>query len=170
LILAVAGGAFFYSQPGWGTQESPPPVAATPPAVQQTPVLPPAVIPQNGVWVKVAYNGSYIGSVGNPGSLDHVGGSGDRFFRIRDSEGLVQASFQKQDYSGKTLALEVYRDGEMVCNRTVRFLSPVFRQSHGTCSRPDLLLLNRTESTTESITFCHQLIFWAGQHGPEKQV
>jgi hypothetical protein len=120
LILAVAGGAFFYSQPGWGTQESPPPVAATPPAVQQTPVLPPAVIPQNGVWVKVAYNGSYIGSVGNPGSLDHVGGSGDRFFRIRDSEGLVQASFQKQDYSGKTLALEVYRDGEMVCNRTVR--------------------------------------------------
>jgi len=78
------------------------------------------MIPQNGVWVRVAYDGTFIGWVGNPGSLQHVAGSGDRFYKVPDSAGLVQVSFQKQDNSGKTLALEVYRNGEMIYSRTIR--------------------------------------------------
>jgi hypothetical protein len=68
----------------------------------------------------VEYNGSFIGDVGNPGSLQHVGGSGDRFYYIPKSDDLVQASIQKQDNSGSTLTIEVYRNGEMVLHRTTR--------------------------------------------------
>jgi hypothetical protein len=78
------------------------------------------MIPGNGVWVRVEYNGTFTGYVGNPGSLQHVGGSGDRFYYIPKSEGLVQASFQKRDYSGNTLTVEVYRNGEMIHHRATR--------------------------------------------------
>ncbi len=94
------------------------------PVVTTTPPLPgtsaPVTIPGNGVWVRVEYNGSFIGYVGNPGSLQHVGGSGDQFYYIPKSDDLVQASLMKQDNSGNTLTIEVYRNGEIVFHRTTR--------------------------------------------------
>ena len=94
------------------------PVVTTTPTIPGTPTL--VTIPGNGVWVRVEYNGSFIGYVGNPGSLQHVGGSGDRFYYIPKSDDLVQASLVKQDNSGNTLTIEVYRNGEMVLHRTTR--------------------------------------------------
>jgi hypothetical protein len=68
----------------------------------------------------VEYSGSFVGFVGNPGSLLHVGGSGEQVYKISKSDGFVQVSFQKQDYSGRTLAVEVYHDGTMTYRRTIR--------------------------------------------------
>jgi len=119
IILAVVGGMILNVPVGPQKGNEPlVPVVTTAPTLPATPA--PVTIPGNGVWVRVEYNGSFIGDVGNPGSLQHVGGSGDRFYYIPKSDDLVQASIQKQDNSGSTLTIEVYRNGEMVLHRTTR--------------------------------------------------
>jgi hypothetical protein len=76
--------------------------------------IPTVVIPSEGVWVMVAYNGTYYGKYGNPGNLREVRGTGEQFYPIKDSNDLVQASFQKLDYSGNNLTVEVYNNGKMI--------------------------------------------------------
>jgi hypothetical protein len=75
----------------------------------------------------VTYNGTYAGSIGNPGDLLLISGTGDQFYSIRDSSSLVQATLQKQDLTGNTLTVGVYTNGTLVTNRTVR-------APHGTIS------------------------------------
>jgi hypothetical protein len=119
IILAVVGGMFLYLQNGPGTGGGRQiPAVTTAPALPYTPA--PLLIPGYGVWVRVQNNGSFIGYVGNPGSLQHVGGSGNRFYYIPKSDGLVQATIQNQDNTGNTLTIEVYRNGEMVFHRSTR--------------------------------------------------
>jgi hypothetical protein len=144
-ILALVGGAFLLSQylqnihagtqapPAISaptvTETTPPPAQTLAPAARGTPLPqgttqlmapPPVNIPAEGVWVRVAYNGTFVGWVGNPGSLQHVRGSGEQFYRIMRSDGLVQASFQKQDNSGETLTIGIYAHGGIVFQRTIR--------------------------------------------------
>lgn len=121
VILAIIGGVSLYLHyvPGKNVESLAPPVITT----QPLPLIPtPAqiTIPKNGVWVRVEYNGTFTGKYGNPGSLLPVGGSGDQFYMVRNSEGLVQASFQKQDNSGQSLAVGIYRNGELIYRRTIR--------------------------------------------------
>ena len=84
----------------------------------QTPVpvttTPPVMIPADGVWVKVTYNGTFLGTYGNPGAQKEVRGTGEQFYPIKNSNDLVQASFTKQDYYGDTLTVGVYNNGTMV--------------------------------------------------------
>jgi hypothetical protein len=42
------------------------------------------------------------------------GGPGDQFYQIKDSTGLVQASFEKLDDYGDTLTVGVYNNGTQV--------------------------------------------------------
>jgi hypothetical protein len=120
-ILGMAVGAFLYAPnvPGKNNDSHAP--AVIPDATTgQIPSPPAVIIPKDGVWVRVEYNGSFVGFVGNPGSLLHVGGSGEQVYKISKSDGYVEVSFQKQDYSGRTLAVEVYHDSTMTYRRTVR--------------------------------------------------
>jgi hypothetical protein len=131
VILGIVGGAVFYPQyfatPGKEPVPLPTPtlkqtpvqqtsVSQTP--VQQTPVPTQVVIPPDGVWVRVIYEGIYHGWVGNPGSLRGVTGSGDQIYKIRDSDGNVQVQISKNDYSGNTLTVEIYRNGDLINRRT----------------------------------------------------
>ena len=120
IILAIAGGVGFYSLylTKNDNREATPSTTPTP-AVSQTPTIPLVIIPQNGVWVRVVCNSTFLGWVGNPGSLHMVSGSGDRFYMIQNSDGLVQASFQKQEYTGDSLTIEVYNKGSLITHRTV---------------------------------------------------
>ena len=72
------------------------------------------VIPPDGVWVRVVYAGNYYGWVGNPGSLQGVNGSGDQIYKIRESDGIVQVKIYKDDNSGNTLTVEIYRNSELI--------------------------------------------------------
>jgi len=56
--------------------------------------------------------------VGNPGSLQGVTGSGDQIYKIRESDGIVQVQVYKDDYSGNTLTVEIYRNGDLINRRT----------------------------------------------------
>jgi hypothetical protein len=138
VILAIVGGAFIYSTILQGNTGEPsvplvtpaiPPVATMipTPTVPQTPApqitlvptpQPTVIMPDKGVWVKVHYSGNFTGRVGTSGDLKQVNGSGDQYYQISITEGIVEVSIQKQDGSGNVLAVEVYQNGRMVTHST----------------------------------------------------
>jgi len=121
LIVGMAAGAFLYSEYlAARNRDTHAPLVVPESAVRQALVPTPAIIPAEGTWVRVEYNGTFVGWVGAPGSLRHVGGSSEQLYQIRNDARYVQASFQKQDYSGKTLTVEIYYGGVMTYRRTVR--------------------------------------------------
>jgi hypothetical protein len=87
------------------------PIVTSPPV---TTLVPQEVMPSQGVWVKVTYNGTYLGEYGNPGGLILVRGTGEQFYAIKNSSDLIQASFQKMDYSGDTLTVDIYNNGSLI--------------------------------------------------------
>ena len=127
VILGIVGGAIFYplyfaTPPAKESVPIPTPTLQQTPVqqtpVQQTPVPTQVVIPPAGVWVRVVYPGNYYGWVGNPGSLQGVTGSGDQIYKVRESDGIVQVQIHKDDYSGNTLTVEIYRNGDLINRRT----------------------------------------------------
>ena len=119
-VILILGGVFFSSLFQSGTTSNLHKPEITPVAtVQVTPSIAPLTIPSTGFWIRVVYPGTFIGTVGNPGYLFQVSGSGDKFYKTLRSDGLIQATVRKQDYSGDTLAVEVYANGSMIAHRTV---------------------------------------------------
>jgi hypothetical protein len=117
IILGIAGVLIFYPQNS--TAPSVEPIPLPTPTIQQTPQLTPVIIPTTGVWVRVGYPRNYYGWVGNTGSMRGVTGSGDQIYKIPESDGIVQVQIHKEDNSGDTLTVEVYRDGDVMSRRTV---------------------------------------------------
>jgi len=119
-VILVVGGAFFLSthSPG-STSNLQTPETSPVVTVQVTPTVTPLTIPPTGIWIRIVYPGTFIGTVGNPGYLFQVSGSGDRFYKTLRSDGFIQATVRKQDYSGDTLTVEVYVNGSMIAHRTV---------------------------------------------------
>jgi hypothetical protein len=72
------------------------------------------MIPPNGVWVRASYPGTYIGLIGTPGNQLEVSGTGDKFYPISTSDGIIAAVLQKKDGSGDKIILEVYKNGVML--------------------------------------------------------
>ncbi len=89
-------------------------ITPTPTPLPAATIIPQAAVPAEGVWVKVTYNGTFVGSYGNPGNLREVRGTGEQFYAIKNSNDLVQATFRKLDYSGNNLTVEVYNNGTRV--------------------------------------------------------
>jgi hypothetical protein len=88
----------------------PVPVTTSAPAPQGM-ASPSGDVPTSGVWVKVTYSGNFSGSVGTPGVLKAVEGSGDHIYQILTSDGPVVGTFVKKDASADELAVDVYKDG-----------------------------------------------------------
>jgi hypothetical protein len=86
------------------------PVITTPVKPAQVTVL----IPQNGVWVRVTYPGTYTGSIGMPNDLHASTDSGDRFYQISTTNGTVAVSLMKTDGSTDKLNVEIYKNGVLV--------------------------------------------------------
>lgn len=82
------------------------------------PALIPSVVPQEGVWVRITSPAYYSGEAGNPGYLQQVSGSGEKRIRMLRSEGLVQVSVEKQDYTIDLLLVEIYVNGTLVTARS----------------------------------------------------
>lgn len=95
----------------------PVPSAKEPPSLTLSAVSPPAI--SSGVWIRVTYNGSFIGQVGNPGTLQNIGGTGEHYYWIRNADALIQASLQKQDYSADFLLVTVYRNGTEIYSNKI---------------------------------------------------
>ncbi|MGA2918505.1 zinc-ribbon domain-containing protein [Methanoregula sp.] len=96
---------------------TPSPVATVVPV--QTYVTPAQTrIPPQGVWVHVIYTNGFSGTVGTPGNQADVEGTGDQFYQVPTSEGIVVASIQKVDGSSDKLTVEVYKNGNLVMQKS----------------------------------------------------
>jgi len=73
-----------------------------------------AMIPPNGVWVRVSYPGTFTGLIGTPGDVREVTNSGDLYYQISTINGTVAVSLQKKDGSADELKIELYKNGAMV--------------------------------------------------------
>jgi len=102
------------------TAATPAPVVTVAPAqTTVTPVpTPQTLIPPTGVWIRVIYADKFTGSVGTPGNQADVADTGDKFYQIPTSEGIVVATVQKADGSSDNLTVGVYKDGNLVMQKS----------------------------------------------------
>jgi hypothetical protein len=94
-----------------------PVTTAVPAPTTVAPALTPQ-IPSQGVWVHVIYTNKFAGSYGTPGNLGDVTGTGDQYYQVPTSEGIVVANIQKVDGSSDKLTVEVYKDGNQVTQKS----------------------------------------------------
>jgi hypothetical protein len=119
-ILVIAGGLMILSSYSQKDIASPPvSVTTTTPFVTTKITLSPVLIPQSGLWVRVNSSGPYLGQAGNPNMLKPVSGTGNQLYKIQNSNGIVQVDIKKQDNSGSSLSVEIYKDGYLLASRTV---------------------------------------------------
>ncbi len=144
VIVAIVFGAIVYGQltkgkpvehSGNATIPAATTLAATVPeatgtqTIQQTPVSdvtsppsspPQLTIPKTGIWVRVLYSGTFVGSVGTSKLLRQVNATGEQFYQIPTRDDIVDVSVQKQEGTGDELAVEVYKDGSLVRRSTTK--------------------------------------------------
>ncbi|PKL68451.1 MAG: hypothetical protein CVV30_11105 [Methanomicrobiales archaeon HGW-Methanomicrobiales-1] len=120
IILAVLAGAVIISFSPKETAEPSLPVIIPDVTVLPVTTSLPTPVPTDGVWVRIDYPGTFIGEVGNPELMHPVSGTGVRFYKILWSDRAVEASAQKQENSGDTLAIEVYNNGTMIKRGSTR--------------------------------------------------
>jgi len=117
VILVFIGAVAVLTLPPILEQEYGPGLPNQTPAITPLPVMtvsPAGEVPDQGVWIRVTYNGTYYGKYGNPGSLIEVRGNGENVYPIKNGNALVQAGFQKLDLSGNNLTVEVYNNGTLI--------------------------------------------------------
>ncbi|MDO9035698.1 MAG: hypothetical protein Q7U51_10890 [Methanoregula sp.] len=77
-------------------------------------------IPGNGVWVRIVYDGGYIGTIGAGGRLREVSGTGGQFYHIpAASTDIVGISIQKLDTAGLPMTVELFNNGKMIKDKTI---------------------------------------------------
>lgn len=144
VIVAVAGGAFFYIQylhEKSAGQSGPAPIPAI--TTEPTAIPAPDHIPDNpakfhtdgdpGSYVTAPVHHShnrclgtggvcrenFTGSVGARGSLKRINATGDQLYQVPARNDIVDVSIQKEDGSGNMFAVEVYNNGAMVKRRNM---------------------------------------------------
>jgi hypothetical protein len=95
--------------------------AVVTPAITVSPTTVPVLknTPSEGIRIRVIYPGTYLGTVGNPGFMHPVSGSGDQSYTVLKNGDLVSADIRKQDNSGSALTVEIYNNGTLITSRTV---------------------------------------------------
>ncbi|MFA4826160.1 MAG: zinc ribbon domain-containing protein [Methanoregula sp.] len=94
-------------------------VISSPTPTLATPVSSKIVIPSTGVWVRVYYpDGNYAASIGTPGAESAKADTGEHIYQISTSTGIVVANVQKVDSTGKELLVEVYKNGNLVTQKS----------------------------------------------------
>ena len=77
-------------------------------------------IPASGVWVRIIYDGEYIGTVGAGGRLRDVSGTGGQYYQIpAASTDFVEISIQKLDTAGLPLTVKLFNNGEIIQEKTI---------------------------------------------------
>ena len=96
LIIIGAAAIILFSPAGNPIEPGHPVITPTLTPLPVTTIIPQAAIPAEGVWVKVTYNGTFIGSytgIRARSNQHEVRVSGEQVYPIMNSNYLVQASF-----------------------------------------------------------------------------
>lgn len=97
-------------------------------ALRATPTPAPAVLsgdltvpsvsaPPSGVWARVFYPGEYVGYFRANGRTREVNSTGDQFFQLAMTTGSIDGLIEKQDYTSRNMAVQIYKDGSMVASK-----------------------------------------------------
>jgi len=139
-ILVFAVSAVFFLFPGMmaidnsthvmasGEPHQPVPVVTTTPRAlvkgggQATGTVNPAAVlpdetgavPPDGIYVRVAYSGTWQGNYGTVSSTAQVKSSGEKIYPVTDRQEPVVASIKKTDTAGGDLVVGIYCDGQEV--------------------------------------------------------
>ncbi|AGB01857.1 hypothetical protein [Methanoregula formicica] len=76
--------------------------------------LPPGAVPGNGIWVKIAYQGYYAGTLSAGGLQIDVNSSGTQIYQMPVHDTVIDIFVEKGDGSGEALEIGVYNGGEVV--------------------------------------------------------
>lgn len=82
------------------------------PAPEET--LVPGAVPGNGVWIKIAYPGSYTGFLAAGGLRTEVNSSGTGLYQMPVHDTTIDIFVEKEDGTGEMLDIGVYNGGEFV--------------------------------------------------------
>jgi hypothetical protein len=142
VVIALVAGAYLFAPSLLGIGRSPlTPVTPVPTAVPAdtittvaTPVITatttvPAsaaatavaqiIIPQNGVWVLVKYDGPYSGTAGAPERFRTINATGTNAYQLSARNEMILATIQKMDNTGGKLTVELYNEGKLVRSGSV---------------------------------------------------
>ncbi|MCU4974859.1 hypothetical protein OB955_19245 [Halobacteria archaeon AArc-m2/3/4] len=72
------------------------------------------VAEEDGLQVRILYDGDWSGAVGEEGSTQSVEGNGDETLDVSDDAMIVSATAQKQDASDDELVVQILNDGEII--------------------------------------------------------
>ncbi|MGB9177119.1 MAG: hypothetical protein WCB46_10335 [Methanoregula sp.] len=132
------------------------PVTPSPTPTPQQVASPSVSIPSSGVWVKITYSGNFSGSVGTPGVLTNVEGTGEKIYQVLTTDGPVVVIIVKKDGSPAELAVDVYKNG--VLRKHAATTSPngfvEFQASVKTATIPTTAApATQTPTPTTAVTF-----------------
>jgi hypothetical protein len=82
--------------------------------VSQYESLPNVSIPLSEVLVRVFSMGNFTGSIRANRQLKKVNSTGDQFYQLPKSSGMIEGSNEKQDGTTNNLIIEVYKNGALV--------------------------------------------------------
>jgi hypothetical protein len=96
------------------------PSVEIPPAITHVQPLPEVTgTPESGVWIEVTYTGPFSGTIGNPGFLRQVSGTGNTTSPVIMTDNVVQAVIHKQDYSAEPLAVRIFNNSRLLSEKQV---------------------------------------------------
>ena len=103
------------------TTVAPPVITATTtvPANAAATAVPQIIIPQNGVWVLVKYDGPYSGTAGAPERFRTINATGTNAYQLSARNEMILATIQKMDNTGGKLTVELYNEGKLVRSGSV---------------------------------------------------
>jgi hypothetical protein len=76
--------------------------------------LPQTGIPLSGVFVRIFSIGNFSGSIHSNGLITNVNSTGDQFFQIPITSGIVEGFIVKREGTVNNLIIVVYKDGKVV--------------------------------------------------------
>jgi hypothetical protein len=133
LVIGVCIAALLFLFPGHqpGTSVSPanatnpapaivpvPTPAVTPEMATQDVILQPVDIPQNGIWVRVAYPGLATGALKAGGWSFDVNNSITDLYQLPVGNTMIEGLIGKMDGSARAMDVEVYNGGSLVSKTT----------------------------------------------------
>jgi hypothetical protein len=96
-----------------------PPVTATASPVSEISIQPKSV-PDNGIWIRIAYPGNYSGSLKADGWNSIINSTGMTDYQLPVQNSLIEGVIEKLDGSGDRMTVGIYNGGTLISEQTTK--------------------------------------------------